>query len=314
VSDVIVRNYQASDIEKLARFFERYRGTFPDAKLAPPEYYTYHPTFAGGQNVFCALDHEDRIVGFAPVFPAPATEESEPEEPHHIWTVVLADPGAPDAGQARTLLLERVIERAEAIKASFTPRRVKLAADMTASQRPDIQHLLENGFGRYEGMHVMSRQTKDLIPDVSIPQEITVRRTKMTAEEEQKAYVRAYNGCFFELPKTLEALRFFLDSPVWAAGTAVAAFDPQGGLVGSALAYPDEEAGWGVVDDVFVLPEWRRRGIAKRLVGEGIQYLREQGVEEARLDVVQSNEPAISLYRSMGYVTIDEEVVLGLYI
>jgi GNAT superfamily N-acetyltransferase len=314
MGDVIVRNYQSSDIEKLARFFERYRGAFPDAKLAPPEYYTYHPTLAGGHNVFCALDHEERIVGFAPVFPAPATEESEPEEPHHIWTIVVADPGASDAGQARALLLDRVIERAKAIKASFTPRRVKLAADMAASQRPDIQHLLENGFERYEGMHVMHRKTADPIPDVSIPQEVTVRRSKMTTEEEQKAYVRAYNSCFFEFPKTLEALRFFLDSPVWAAGTAVAAFSPQDELLGSVVAYPDEEAGWGVVDDVFVLPEWRRRGIARRLVGEGIQYLREQGVEEVHLDVVQSNEPAISLYRSLGYVTINEEVMLGLYI
>jgi GNAT superfamily N-acetyltransferase len=314
MSDVIVRNYQASDIEKLARFFERYQEAFPDAKLVSPEYYTYHPTLAGGQNVFCALDHEERIVGFAPVFPAPATEESEPEEPHHIWTIVLADPGAPDAGQARTLLLERVIERAKAIKASFTPRRVKLAADMTVSQRPDIDHLLENGFERYEGMHVMNRITTDQIPDVSVPPEITVRRAKMTTEEEQEAYVRAYNSCFFEFPKTLEALRFFLNSPVWAAGTAVAAFDPQGGLVGSVMAYPDEEAGWGVVDDVFVLPEWRRRGIARRLVGEGIRYFREQGVQEVHLDVVQSNEPAISLYRSMGYLTIDEEVMLDLYL
>ena len=136
----------------------------------------------------------------------------------------------------------------------------------------------------------------------------------MDTEEEQKAYVRAYNSCFFELPRTLEALRFFLNSPAWAAGTAVAAFDQQGQLAGSVVAYPDGEAGWGVVDDVFVLPEWRRRGIARRMVGEGIRYLREQGVEEVRLDVVQSNEPAVSLYRSMGYVTINEEVMLGLYI
>lgn len=313
MGDIIVRNYQASEIEKLARFFERYRGAFPDAKLGPPELYTYHPTLAGGRNVFCALDHQECIVGFAPVFPAPATEESGPEEPHHIWTIVLADPEAPDARQARALLLERVIERAKAIKASFTPRRVKLAVDMTASQRPDIQHLLENGFERYEGMDVMNRKTKDPIPDVSIPQEITVRLWEMASEEERISYIRAFNSCFFENPKTLEGLSFFLDSPMWA-GTAVAAFDPQGQLVGSVVACPDEEKRWGVVDDVFVLPEWRRRGIARRLVGEGIKYLREQGLEEARLDVVQTNEPAISLYRSMGYEMINEEVMLGMYI
>jgi ribosomal protein S18 acetylase RimI-like enzyme len=313
MSDLDVRNYQASEMEKLARFSERYREVFPDAKLAPPELYTYHPALKDGDNVFCALDHQERIVGFAPIFPAPATKESEPEEPHHIWTIVVADPAAPNAGQARALLLDRVIERAKAIKASFTPRRVKLAADMAASQRPDIQHLLENGFERYEGMHVMSRQTKDPIPDTTIPQEITVNLWEMASEEERISYVRAFNSCFFENPKTLEGLSFILDSPTWA-GTTIAAFDSQGQLVGSVLAYPDEEKHWGVMDDVFVLPEWRRRGIARRLVGEGIRYLSEQGMEEVRLDVVQSNEPAISLYKSMGYETISEEVMLGLYL
>jgi ribosomal protein S18 acetylase RimI-like enzyme len=38
------------------------------------------------------------------------------------------------------------------------------------------------------------------------------------------------------------------------------------------------------------------------------------GGQEVHLDVVQTNEPAISLYRSMGYVTINEEVMLGLYL
>ena len=135
----------------------------------------------------------------------------------------------------------------------------------------------------------------------------------MASEEERISYVRAFNSCFFENPKTLEGLIFILDSPMWD-GTTVAACDSQGQLVGSVLAYRDEEDRWGVVDDVFVLPEWRRRGIARRLVGEGTKYLHGQGMEEVRLDVVQTNEPAISLYWSMGYVTINEEVMLGLYI
>ncbi len=80
------------------------------------------------------------------------------------------------------------------------------------------------------------------------------------------------------------------------------------------LAYPNEANTWGVTDDVFVLPEWRGRGLAKYLVNEGLRYLQEIGLEQSVLEVLVSNAPALHVYQVTGHTIINEEVFLGLYL
>ena len=109
-------------------------------------------------------------------------------------------------------------------------------------------------------------------------------------------------------------LQFFLNSPLWGTGTTIAAFDQHHQLVGNVLVYRDDTQQCGIMDDVFVLPEWRRRGIAKALINEGLKYFRTCGIEDVRLEVKQSNNPAVSLYTIMGYTIINEEVLLGLFL
>lgn len=305
------RSCGEGDLGALSAFCERYRRAYPDAKLMSPEFYTCHPLLEGGRNLFCALDGAGRIAGMAPLFPAPVAEDSPPSDPHHIWTIVVADPSLQGATEARALLLGRVLERSGELKATFTPRPVRLACDMMASQRPDIDYLLGQGFEHYESMYVMRHRGPDAVPQLPAPKGVAVRRWRMPSAAEQAAYLRAYNACFADMPKAPETLQFFLQSDRWPGGTAVAAFDGQGELAGSVLAYAGGEQGCGIVDDVFVLPGYRRRGIARYLMGEALRYLYERGVAEVMLEVRANNAPAVALYKSAGYAQANEEVLLG---
>lgn len=65
---------------------------------------------------------------------------------------------------------------------------------------------------------------------------------------------------------------------------------------------------------MLVAEAWRGRGIARFLIGEGLKYSREQGIPDWRLEVKQSNQPAVKVYSSMGYKTINEEVFLGRFL
>jgi ribosomal protein S18 acetylase RimI-like enzyme len=56
-----------------------------------------------------------------------------------------------------------------------------------------------------------------------------------------------------------------------------------------------------MVGNVSVLPEYRRRGIARRLVQAGLDFIREQGGKLAVLDVISGNLPAYELYKSLGF-------------
>jgi ribosomal-protein-alanine N-acetyltransferase len=53
-----------------------------------------------------------------------------------------------------------------------------------------------------------------------------------------------------------------------------------------------------------VLPEERRRGIARALVAEGIERLLAAGVQVCFLEVRADNGPAIALYERLGFARI----------
>jgi ribosomal protein S18 acetylase RimI-like enzyme len=56
-----------------------------------------------------------------------------------------------------------------------------------------------------------------------------------------------------------------------------------------------------VVSTVGVLPEFRRHGIARKLVERGLDLIREHGGNKAILGVIDGNLPAIKLYESLGF-------------
>ncbi|GAB4275264.1 MAG: ribosomal protein S18-alanine N-acetyltransferase [Deferrisomatales bacterium] len=56
---------------------------------------------------------------------------------------------------------------------------------------------------------------------------------------------------------------------------------------------------------------WRRRGLARRLLGAVLAEAGERGVLTAMLEVREDNLPAISLYRKLGFVPVGRR--LGYY-
>ena len=54
---------------------------------------------------------------------------------------------------------------------------------------------------------------------------------------------------------------------------------------------------------LYVLPEHRRRGIGSALMHHAEDWARERGDRQIGLQVFQSNQPALSLYRQLGYHT-----------
>jgi len=55
------------------------------------------------------------------------------------------------------------------------------------------------------------------------------------------------------------------------------------------------------IQNVAVHPDWRRRSIGRRLVGFALDEGRAAGVPRALLEVRRYNQPAIALYRTLGF-------------
>jgi ribosomal-protein-alanine N-acetyltransferase len=60
----------------------------------------------------------------------------------------------------------------------------------------------------------------------------------------------------------------------------------------------------GRVLSIAVDPRLGRRGIGRRLLEEGLQYLRAKGAARVRLEVRPGNEPARRLYEGVGFRTV----------
>lgn len=75
---------------------------------------------------------------------------------------------------------------------------------------------------------------------------------------------------------------------------------------GTVLGYVGSQTVLNETDmmNIAVRPECRRRGIAAALIGELVNQLRAHGSHVLRLEVRESNVPAIALYESMGFTQL----------
>lgn len=60
----------------------------------------------------------------------------------------------------------------------------------------------------------------------------------------------------------------------------------------------------GAIQNVAVLPDFRRRGLGRSLVVKSLQGFRNAGIERVTLEVTAENTPAISLYDKLGFCTV----------
>lgn len=57
----------------------------------------------------------------------------------------------------------------------------------------------------------------------------------------------------------------------------------------------------GSINDLYVLPEFRRRGVGRKLMVESLRKLKAKGVEAIRLSVLKENNAAVRLYEKLGF-------------
>lgn len=117
---------------------------------------------------------------------------------------------------------------------------------------------------------------------------------KMTMDDIEQ--VIAIDRVSFSLPWPERSFRFELtDNP--ASRCWVAEVDEK--LVGMIVA-------WLLVNEVHVAtiathPDFRRRGIARKLLAHTLQHLRDEGAQSSFLEVRASNFAAQEMYRKFGY-------------
>ena len=58
---------------------------------------------------------------------------------------------------------------------------------------------------------------------------------------------------------------------------------------------------YGYINNIYVTPQWRGRGLGQELMAHADEQFRAQGVRRARLTVTASNQQAVALYEAAGF-------------
>jgi ribosomal protein S18 acetylase RimI-like enzyme len=310
--EIEIRSYQPAWGKELEALQQRYIAARPrGAKLVSKDFYHKHPAMDKGRNVFCAFDRGQGLVGYGALIPTPADPAAPPGIPNTIWIHIRVDPDAGSLEAIQDPIYGAILAKAEAYGRVWEDRPTRLAAACPEPRQDEIAYFQAQGLRSFDALLQMGRELSVPFPAVALPPGLTARRWRMETPQERAAYVEAEAQVFPHSPRTAEELTFYMET--WQGGTPVAAFDEEGTLVGSVMAYWYNRH-YGLTEDVFVMPGWRRRGIAAYLVTQGMIYLREHGIGRVGLEVRESNSPAVQLYQSLGYQIANREVHLELYL
>ena len=73
------------------------------------------------------------------------------------------------------------------------------------------------------------------------------------------------------------------------------------------VCLPKEIEGAWVIDSVATLPQYRKRGIAETLLEHILHEGKERGYRVSQINMYIGNEPALNLYKKMGFEVIEEK-------
>jgi predicted GNAT family acetyltransferase len=112
--------------------------------------------------------------------------------------------------------------------------------------------------------------------DQAVPQSnlklscVNIKHWNMNTYEEEIKYLQAENRIWPENPTALGKLRVYKSNPYWKAITIF--YNDE--IIGSVMAWTEIDENIGTIENVFVKPDWRNRGLAKHLIVKGTLHLK----------------------------------------
>lgn len=214
-------------------------------------------------------------------------------------------------------MVDELEARSRALAATQTFDLEPVHAAFAAVGRPSESLLRARGYESARWFFDMVRPHLDAVELPPMPPGLELRTV---TDEQHETIWRANREAFRDhwggSDESLEAMRRMLDDPDTDTSLWVVAWDGDevaGGIWNEIRA--EENAALGVrrgwLNSVFTRRPWRRRGLARSLIGRSLMLLGERGMTSAILGVDADNPTgALGLYESAGFAVHDRFVAL----
>lgn len=296
-----IRNYIDTDADKIAEFDFL-------SMLA----YRYNRDYEAS-NIFCAVDANENIVGIGHLEPDQTwfLIDKNTKPSHFVYKLNLSislNGKFHCPIEIKDELFSTLLNRAKEIRNQYPDKNVTISHTIPSDEIDEIDYFLAKGFYVIRNHLIMKRDLTEEIPTFPITDPIKIINWKMDTEAEQEKYLRAEaesddNGVSWSLNR----LQWTKNGSEWDTFTAFAGDK----IVGSVMTWGLDE-GRSATENIFVLHEWRRKGIAKAVIIEALKFLKSKGKTEATLGVFGENQKAIALYRALGYKMLFINIEFGL--
>ena len=162
------------------------------------------------------------------------------------------------------------------------------------------QTLLKNlDYQAGDGWVVMERDLTQSIPSPTLAPGFTIRSVQGLEDAEERARVLAAADGDTVHP---ERYRTLMRTPGYDRELDVVAVSQDGRFASFAMGWLDATNQVALFESVGTDPVFRRRGLARAVLCEGLQRFRQRGAKRATLSTGMDDFGPIQLYRSVGFV------------
>ncbi|MBB4826002.1 ribosomal protein S18 acetylase RimI-like enzyme [Sporosarcina luteola] len=294
-----VRNYQEQDRDSVVKLYKQLIEYKEDV------IYWWPGPENNWDNVYCVFNKETLIAKGQVQVINGISADYQGEANHLIYVNIKVDPSWENDHNIREILYDRLLQQAKLLKRSLPPQfPTKLCVGNYATESKDNSYFKSKGFKHFESLYWMNFAIdKELSLTNYKLSGVTIKHWNINTKEEQLKYLQAENEIWPENPTGLGKLQEFKRHPHWTSITAFAKEE----IVGSVMAWKETDENKGVIENVFVKPNWRNHGLASHLIKEGIRYLQTCNLDYIQLLTETRNESALKLYKSIGFETMKEE-------
>jgi ribosomal protein S18 acetylase RimI-like enzyme len=255
-------------------------------------------------NVFCAFEN-DQMVAKGQVDVITRVVPGSPlDYKHKIYINLKTISEREDDYELLDLIYQKLFSRAMELKQSLLDEyKTLLCVGNYASEVSNNKFFLEiKGFSYMESEYSMNRDLNVEIEEFPLNKPFQGTQWRMESPAEEKQYLDIEAEIWPKAQLGLKRLREYKSYPHW---TAMVVREAEA-IVGSLMAWEEETV--GIIEDVFVRESWRKRGIAKHLLTEGLKYLKGLNLSYAQLSVLATNQTALSLYKAVGFIIENESI------
>lgn len=294
--NVLIRLFQSEDMPLLGELYQ-------SVTINKHAVFWWVGDEANWCNVYCAFEQGKMIakgqVSIINVVPPNRSQENK----HSIYVNLKTVPDRENDVALLETIYQQLFRRANELMNEL-PKEYGtiLCVGNDSSEAANNQFFIDKGYRNLYRSYHMNRDLKEPISELKLPEEFQFSHWKMETADEEREYLAIEGEIWPDTPLGHNRLCEHKTNKLWTAMV----IRYKGIIVGGLMAWQEQD--YGVIEDVFVREPWRKRGIAKYLLTEALTYLKANGLQNAALMVVTTNQSALTLYESVGFHSVSEEL------